>query len=84
MEPPPPALSMAEMLSKLLVEVVDNNAHLMTVLDVQARLLAQLEGRDAEAVADEVSALLKARRREALAALDAWTDATSRQAGGGR
>jgi hypothetical protein len=65
-------ISYAEMLSKAIVEIVDNNAHLLTILDLQARILAALESRDNDDVVEEVNDLLKARRREALAQVDAW------------
>jgi DNA-directed RNA polymerase subunit F len=69
--------TVAEMLSRVLVEIVDNNAHLMTILDVQARLLARLEARDVDEVVDEISELLKARRRAALREIDAWAQGDS-------
>ncbi len=69
--------TLAEMLSKALVEIVDNNAHLMTVLDLQARILARLEGRTPDEVVDEVSELLKQRRREAIREIDAWATGAS-------
>lgn len=71
-EDPPGHRSYAEMLSRALVEIVDNNAHLMTLLDVQARLLALAERRDADEVVEEVNAMLRARRREAIAGIEAW------------
>lgn len=64
--------TMADLVSRLLLEVVDNNAHLLTVLDLQARLLARLEGRDEDDVVDEVNALLKARRRAAIQDIEEW------------
>ena len=54
------------MLAKTLLEVVDNNAHLLTVLDLQARLLARLEGREEGEVVAEVNEMLKVRSRAAL------------------
>lgn len=69
--------SIAEMLSKALVEIADNNAHLLTVLDLQARILAHLEGREEDELVDEVNALLKARRREAVREIEFWATGTS-------
>lgn len=63
----------AEMLSRCLLEIADNNAHLLTVLDVQARLLASAEGREYGDVVHELNALLKARRRQAIADIEEWT-----------
>ncbi len=76
-EPSDPEKTVAEMLSRILVEVVDNNAHLLTMLDLQARLLARLEARDVEEVVDEINELLKARRRAALREIDAWAQGGS-------
>lgn len=72
-----PEKTHAELLSRVLAEVADNTGHLMTVLDLQARILARLEDRPVDDVVDEVSALLKERRREALRALDAWAHGAS-------
>jgi hypothetical protein len=60
-EQTPREKSVAEMLSKILLEVADGNAH-----------LARLEGRDADEVVDEVSALLRARRRAAIQDIEEW------------
>lgn len=68
----------AEMLSRALVELADNNAHLLTILDLQARILAQLEKREQDDVVDEISELLKARRRQCLREIDAWAQGSSR------
>ena len=68
----------AEMLSRALVELADNNAHLLTILDLQARILAQLEAREQDDVVDEISELLKARRRACLREIDAWAQGASR------
>lgn len=68
----PTERSVAEMLSRLLVEVVDNNAHLMTVLDVQALILSQVQMREHETIVDEINEMLKARRRDAIASIEEW------------
>lgn len=67
----------AEMLSRTLVELADNNAHLLTILDLQTRILAHLEKREQDDVVDEVSELLKARRRACLREIDAWAQGVS-------
>lgn len=67
-----PERSFADMLSRALLEIVDNNAHLMTLLDLQARLVASAEGRDVDEVIREVNEMLKARRREAIADIEEW------------
>jgi len=64
--------SFGEMLSKILVEQADTQAFLLTVLDVQARVLARLEARDPDEVVDEISTLLRARRRAALQDVEEW------------
>ena len=64
--------SFADMLSRALLEIVDNNAHLMTLLDLQARLVAKAEERDVDEVIAEVNEMLKARRREAIAEIEEW------------
>lgn len=61
-----------ELLTRLLLEVVDNNAHLLTVLDLQARILARLEDREQDDIVDEINDLLKARRRSALQDIEEW------------
>jgi hypothetical protein len=65
---------MAALLSRAVTDLADVNAALMTSLDIQARILALVEGRDVDDVVDEVSAQLKHRRREALRELDQWFD----------
>lgn len=72
-----PEKTTAEMLSKALVELADNNAHLLTILDLQARILAQLEEREQDEVTDEINELLKARRRECIREIDAWAQGAS-------
>ena len=71
------AQKLAALLSRLLTETVDNTAAAMVMLDTQARILAHLEQRDADAVVDEISAELKSRRRELLRELDTWMNALS-------
>lgn len=68
----PREITYAELLSKALVEIVDNNAHLLTILDLQARILAQMEGRAFDELVAEINEMLKGRRREALQEIDAW------------
>src|SRR5690625_6729185 len=68
---------LAALLSRLLTETVDNTATAMVMLDTQARILAHLERRDADAVVDEISAELKSRRRELLRELDTWMSSLS-------
>lgn len=68
--------TVGEMLARILVEIADTNAFLLAVLDVQARMLARLEGRDVDEVVDEVSALLRARRREAIQDIEEWGTGT--------
>ncbi|HEX7070977.1 MAG TPA: hypothetical protein VF190_09235 [Rhodothermales bacterium] len=70
--PSVPERSFADMISRALLEIVDNNAHLMTLLDLQARLVAKAEGRDVDEVVAEVNEMLKARRREAIAEIEEW------------
>lgn len=62
------------LLSRLITETADNTAAVLTLLDFQARAVAHLEGRSSDEVVDEVSEVLKRRRRAALQELDAWTD----------
>lgn len=71
---------LALLLSRTLAETVDNSAALLTILDLQARILAHLEGGDQDVITDEISMLLKKRRRELLRELDAWTDSIERSA----
>jgi hypothetical protein len=79
MEPSPQnEKTIAEMLARALVEIVDNNAHLMTVLDLQARMLSKIESREHDEVVAEINEMLKARRREALCEADAWAFGSSR------
>ena len=68
--------SYEELLSRVLVEIVDNNAHMMTILDLQARILARSEGRDVDEVVEEINALLKSRRRDAIAEIEEWATGT--------
>lgn len=68
--------TVGEMLARILVEVADGNACMLTVLDLQARLLARLEGRGEDEVVDEVNALLKARRRAAIQDVEEWGTGT--------
>lgn len=73
MEPrPPKPKSTEELLSKVLVDLADYNAHLLTVLDLQARIIARLEEREQDDVVDEVNELLKERRRAALSEIEYW------------
>jgi hypothetical protein len=65
---------MASLVSRLLTETSDLNAAVLTTLDLQARILSALEQRPQDEIVDEVSALLKERRRELLRELDAWSD----------
>lgn len=65
------------MVSRTLVEIVDNNAHLLTILDLQARILAHLEDCEQDEVVEEINELLKQRRRAALREIDAWTTGAS-------
>ena len=69
--------SMAEMVSKVLVEIADNNGHLLTILDLQARIMARVEGRALDDVVDEVNALLKENRRASIREVDEWAQGTS-------
>lgn len=64
----------AALTSRLLAEVVDLSAMALTTLDLQVKILAKLEARPEDEVVEEVSEQLKARRREVLSELDAWTD----------
>ena len=64
--------TIAQMLSKSILETVDNNAHLLTILDLQARILAKLESRDHDEVVSEINEMLKERRRTALTEIDRW------------
>ncbi len=73
----PPQRSIEELLSRALVEIVDNNAHMMTMLDLQARLLAKAEGRDVREVVREINEMLRARRREAISAIEIWATGSS-------
>jgi hypothetical protein len=68
--------TVAEMLSKAILEIVDNNAHLLTILDLQTRILARLEERTQDEVVNEINAMLKERRREALNEIDRWAGGT--------
>lgn len=68
------------LLSRLITETADNTAAVLTLLDFQARVVAHLEDRSVDEVVDEVSQLLKKRRRDALQELDAWTDAIAASA----
>ena len=68
--------TVAEMLAKLLVEVADGNAFLLTLIDLQARLVAAAEGRALDEVVDEVDALLKANRRAAIQDVEEWATGT--------
>lgn len=70
----PPEDAVAALLSRNLTETADNTAALLTLLDLHARILARLEDRHEEEVVEEVSSLLKERRRQILRELDAWTD----------
>lgn len=72
-----PEKTPAELLSKLLVEMADQNGQLLTILDLQACILARLEQRSEDDVVDEINTLLKARRREALREIDAWAQGHS-------
>lgn len=64
----------ATLVSRLLTESIDVSAAVLTSIDLQTRILAHLEDRPQEDLADEVSAALRARRRELLRELDAWSD----------
>lgn len=66
--------AIAALLSRNLTEAADNTAALLTLLDVQARILARLESRPEDDVVEEISDLLKQRRRQILRELDTWTD----------
>ena len=68
--------TVGEMLARILIEAADGNAFMLTMLDVQARILARLEGREADEVVDEVNALLKANRRAALQDVEEWGTGT--------
>lgn len=82
MEKDPPRLrTIEEYLSRALVEIVDNNAHLMTVLDLQARILAALEDRPPDHVVEEVNAMLRGRRREAISGIEHWATGRSTRFG---
>ncbi|MFW5955745.1 MAG: hypothetical protein ACOCSK_03295 [Rhodothermales bacterium] len=67
--------SIAALLSRNLSETVDTMSAVLTVLDIQSRILARLENRSEEDVADEISRLLRERRREAIRELNDWSDA---------
>jgi hypothetical protein len=77
LEPDPRLDRLAVLVSRLLTESADTNAAVMTMLDLQARILARLESRSEDSVVDEVSDMLKSRRRELLRELDAWSDLLS-------
>lgn len=68
--------TVAQMLSKAILETVDNNAHLLTILDLQARILSKLESRDHDEVVAEINEMLKERRRAALSEIDRWSGGT--------
>ena len=72
-----PEKTHADLLSKLLVEIADQSGQLLTILDLQARILAALEERDWDDVVDEVNERLKERRREAIREIDAWAQGSS-------
>ena len=74
--PNAPEKSFADMLSKILVEVADANALMLTVLDLQARILSRLEDRNQDDIVDEIDGLLRARRRAVLGDVEEWGTGT--------